>query len=368
MISYSPQTHSILEYNKARGVAIRTFLFYALVTFVFIGMLCIAYNEYSLLDSNPQTIRQNCSSESLTLTINTTTTVSPIKQPVLSDTLDIPEIYKIPIPRKAHMPCQSYHEINGISFDQLWEYPPVSVFIGIFTIATKFERRQVIRDLYRAQQKTLIDDRVEYRFIMGKPDSPHLQLRLEIEQEAYGDLLILNITENLNKGKGHAYWKWAAKTFAGIPENKSLLIAKADDDVFIHFQNLALNLRPLAPEYLYYGHERKKKGGGWRTGLMFILSMDYIEWIGKTEIPKRFIKGPEDVRVWDWLRWGNLPKTTWVNEDCLLYQDPRSTEKRHSWLHKDYAGPQTIGMHGLKKSFMWDGVIDLFFGKNQFTD
>ncbi|CAG8650742.1 2897_t:CDS:1, partial [Paraglomus occultum] len=60
--------------------------------------------------------------------------------------------------------------------------------------------------------------------------------------------------------------------------------------------------------------------------------------------------------------------TSWINEECLLYQDPRSTAKRHKWLHKDYAAPQTIGLHGLKKSWMWNGVIDLFFGNNQFTD
>ncbi|CAG8541494.1 1492_t:CDS:1, partial [Paraglomus occultum] len=206
------------------------------------------------------------------------------------------------------MPCQSYHESKGISFDQLWEFPPVTVFIGIFITGENSEIRQILRSLYRSQQKTLIGDRVEYRFIMGKPASPDLQIRLDIEQEAYGDLVILNITENLNKGKGLAYWKWVAKTYAGIPENKSLLVAKADSDIFIHLQNLALNLRPLTPKYLYYGHERKKPGGGWRTGILFILSMDYVEWIGKTDIPPKYIRGPEDVRVWDWLNWGNLPK------------------------------------------------------------
>ncbi|CAG8615381.1 5408_t:CDS:2, partial [Ambispora leptoticha] len=292
--------------------------------------------------------------------------------PAVNGTPKIPKAYQSPIPRKTHMSCNSYHEMNGITFDQLWEYPPISLFIGIFTVPYNFERRQLVRTIYRAQQKNLKGDLVDFRFIIGKPhkkdDSPNLRLHLKLEQEAYGDLVMLDIKENLHKDKAYKYWTWVASTYTSSPKSKYLLFAKADDDEYINFQNLALNLRPLERTNLYYGRERKKEGGGWRTGLLFVLSPDYVKWIGATDIPENLIKGPEDVVVWKWLVWGNLSRTSWINEDCLLYQDPRSSEKRHTWLQKDFASPQTIALHGLKELWMWDGVIELFHGENQFSD
>ncbi|CAG8683635.1 13598_t:CDS:1, partial [Ambispora gerdemannii] len=248
--------------NSARS------LFFVLTLLTLIGLL-LAYYRYLSLNANTVPIKEDNAVpaptsydpvdlqkpyETVVLSNKSTgdapmpTSTKPSPSP--SGPPKIPEIYQSPIPQKAHMPCNSYHELNGITFEQLWEYPPISLFIGIFTIPYNFERRQLVRTLYRVQQKNIKDDLVDFRFIIGKPkkedDSPNLRLRLKLEQQAYGDLVMLDVEDGFSNGrKSYRYWKWVANTYTSSPESQYLLFAKADDDEYINFQNLALNLRPL---------------------------------------------------------------------------------------------------------------------------
>ncbi|CAG8439484.1 1328_t:CDS:2 [Ambispora leptoticha] len=266
--------------------------------------------------------------------------------------------YDYPIPRRAHMECQSYHEKNNVTFDQLWSYPPTKVLVGIFTTANTFERRQLLRTLYKAAQTELKDDWVDFKFIIGRPkpdqDSPLLQLKLKVEQAAFKDVVMLDIVENLNEGKIYEYFRWAGLTYN---ENNTVeqydYIAKADDDAYVHFQNLALNLRPLSREKLYYGyyipvHEKF----GFMTGMLEVLSIDHVRWVSTADIPEKSIIGPEDAMVAQWLELGGWKFVNWIHENCLLYEDPRSNA--NPWCWRPWASPHTIVFHGMKVDWKWD--------------
>jgi hypothetical protein len=70
------------------------------------------------------------------------------------------------------------------------------------------------------------------------------------EQKTYGDLVLLDIKENMNNGKSHDWLKYAAAHFP-----KAWLIGKGDMDTYIHLPNLFDQLKTRVPmtRNLYYG-------------------------------------------------------------------------------------------------------------------
>src|SRR5581483_6493921 len=113
-----------------------------------------------------------------------------------------------PIPFRPKMKCKSYHEKQGVSFKQLWNWPSIRIFIGIWSVEDKYELRHIIRTLYSKQKQNLIGDNVDFKFILGTPTDDEWKLRLTAENDTYGDLVILDIEENMNNGKAYYYWKW----------------------------------------------------------------------------------------------------------------------------------------------------------------
>ncbi|CAG8597831.1 9934_t:CDS:2 [Diversispora eburnea] len=64
----------------------------------------------------------------------------------------------------------------------------------------------------------------------------------------YGDIVILNITENMNEGKTMEYFNWFAKY------RKDNYMVKLDDDSFIHLIHYYRDLQDLPRERAYYGN------------------------------------------------------------------------------------------------------------------
>lgn len=182
-----------------------------------------------------------------------------------------------PIPFRGKMECKSYHEKKGIPFKKLWNWPPVSIFIGIWTVADKFEIRNLIRTLNLIQKMNLVGDKVDFKFILGIPPefTPELESKLIIENNTYGDLIMLNNIENMNNGKAYYYWKWVSE----YSDMQYDYVIKADDDAFVHFQNLALNLRPLPRNHLYYGLESPDL---FMYGELETLSVDQVHMIANS--------------------------------------------------------------------------------------
>lgn len=199
----------------------------------------------------------------------------------------------IRIPFRPKMECEGYNELSGISFEQLWYWPSVRIFIGIWSVADKYEIRHLIRTLNLKQRRNLTDDIVDFKFILGIPseNNPELKLKLKAENDTYGDLVMLDTVENMNNGKGYYYWKWIAEQ---LDNTRYDYVSKTDDDSFIHFQNLALNLRPLTRDNLYYGNKSPRSFRSFMRGAIEVLSVDLAHLIVSFPFKKREWNGPED--------------------------------------------------------------------------
>jgi hypothetical protein len=64
--------------------------------------------------------------------------------------------------------------------------------------------------------------------------------------EAFGDIILLDMPENMNSGKTHAFFSWAAENASVYPGQRPDYVVKADDDSFIMLGELEHRLR-LAP-------------------------------------------------------------------------------------------------------------------------
>ncbi|OCH96129.1 hypothetical protein OBBRIDRAFT_787579 [Obba rivulosa] len=105
----------------------------------------------------------------------------------------------------------------GVDFDSL---SPAGVLVGVFSMDASVERRMLIRSTWashpRSREGAVGGDggvgtsRTVVRFIMGQPRK-EWERRIKLEQELYNDLVVLPIAENMNDGKTHAYFAWAAQ-------------------------------------------------------------------------------------------------------------------------------------------------------------
>jgi hypothetical protein len=117
---------------------------------------------------------------------------------------------------------------------------PVGLFLGVFSMDSYFERRMLIRTTWanhprsregagggdggRGTSRTIV------RFILGQPRKGDWERRIRLEMESecdtrisrmrcylnnvtseYNDIIILPIQENMNSGKTHSYFTWAAE-------------------------------------------------------------------------------------------------------------------------------------------------------------
>ena len=94
-------------------------------------------------------------------------------------------------------------------------------------------------------------DVVDIRFVVGLPpkDDVGLHYFLKWEQERYGDLQVLNISENMNEGKSYEYFASLARMFPSDDplERPYDYAMKADDDTLLNLPQLVERLRPLVP-------------------------------------------------------------------------------------------------------------------------
>ncbi|KAJ3218838.1 hypothetical protein HK099_004914, partial [Clydaea vesicula] len=214
------------------------------------------------------------------------------------------------------------------------------IFIGIFSTADRFYRRNLIRSTYL----NLEAPKVMYKFVLGKPATNKQQLLLKFEQEKFNDLFILDIEENMDNGKTFNYFK---TLYNAYHPHQFKFVMKADDDTFLHFPNLEKKFLSL-PEYdVYFGRKVEHingNGGGFIAGMGYALSWNLVEFIAtKVENnPKQEIIGQEDFLVTTWLNNGKIYYKM-ISEVNEFYDSP---ESKKGWS-KNYS-PGTMLIHQLK--------------------
>ncbi|VDB84947.1 unnamed protein product [Peniophora sp. CBMAI 1063] len=113
-------------------------------------------------------------------------------------------------------------EFPPAGFDDL---PPAGVFLGVFSIDSSYDRRMLIRSTWATHDRSRNGagpgdggngtSRTLVRFILGQPRKSW-ERRVQLEMDQYNDIVILPIAENMNSGKSHTFFSWAA-TMAYVP-------------------------------------------------------------------------------------------------------------------------------------------------------
>ncbi|CAG8825707.1 5576_t:CDS:2, partial [Gigaspora margarita] len=138
--------------------------------------------------------------------------------------------------------------------DDTYTKPPpgvdqnLTIFIGIMTIYEKIKIRECLRKLYTHNNDALArylgvkKSPVTIRFIMGLAKD-EFKDKLEEESKMYGDIVILNITESMEK---------RLNILIGLLSMKDNYLVKMDDDAFIHLIHYYRDLQDLPRKRAYY--------------------------------------------------------------------------------------------------------------------
>lgn len=216
---------------------------------------------------------------------------------------------------------------------------PVNIFVGVLTMDTKFDRRQMIRDTYLMYKP----DNVIFKFVLGRPsDDPKVLSKLEEEYHKYGDLMFLDIEENMNEGKTYEYLKFMADTYNSTGLD---YVFKADDDSYIRLDRLEMDMRKQKRQMLYWGY---LVGNTFMGGECYGLSFDLVKWISTSQTAQKYKTGHEDSQVQKWFKWASIDyKVHYSPRNCYIYDDPESDSVYARALTND---SRTIVVHNLKRN------------------
>lgn len=291
-------------------------------------------------------------------------------------------------PDKEHAQWRTYCQ-NQSSFPHAYAdaLAPVDVFVGVFSVDSSYERRHLIRSTYATHELPLDPStgrptsHVQVKFIIGKPRNAHAR-RVALEMETFNDIVVLDIDENMNRGKTHAYFQWAAENAtvpflravdqqtsqrplgahldeprqrgnghgqtrevlggtADQPQRYQVLwkkadyVVKADDDAYIFLQELERHLRVAPRQMTYWGYLIRNWFMG---GECYALSSDLVQYVAHSANVLHHVKGKEDKKVAQWINLHpNRSGIHWVAERCWIYDHPKAgTAYSHGFLFPDY--------------------------------
>ncbi|GAA5951724.1 hypothetical protein JCM3765_003095 [Sporobolomyces pararoseus] len=239
--------------------------------------------------------------------------------------------------------CQEQRPFPHALADSL---KPVNVFVGVFSVDAAVDRRNAIRMSYAKHSKPIDPltgrpgQNVQVKFVLGRPREKWSK-RIALEMEMFNDIVVLDVSENMNKGKTFAFFNWAnenatvpvyystggeggedGKKEVGVGFKKVDYVVKADDDAFIVLSELERHLRLTPRENTYWGYLIRNRFMG---GEVYALSSDLVNYLSTYPRPSSWTIGKEDQRVAKWMR--NHPNASsihWITERCYIYDHPKA--------------------------------------------
>ncbi|TIB87785.1 hypothetical protein E3Q19_03540 [Wallemia mellicola] len=124
-------------------------------------------------------------------------------------------------PDKNPLPWRTYCQ-DTLSFphELADSLAPVTILVGVMSIDRSAERRNVIRQTYARKASPRDGTHVQVIFFIAR-SRPSLRHAIHLEQETFGDLVVLDMKENMNSGKTFEFFNWASK-HAWIPDPATL--------------------------------------------------------------------------------------------------------------------------------------------------
>lgn len=234
--------------------------------------------------------------------------------------------------------------------------PGFSILVGILTRADLYERRHFLRLVYGAQQST--SAAVDVKFVFCRLTKVEQRFLVALEALRFGDIVVLNCTENMNAGKTYSF---LSALPAALAPRRYDYVMKTDDDALVRVEALAAALRPLPRRDLYYGRavpcgaDRADLliSGAYMSGMGFVLSWDVVEWIATSKVAAGDRVGSEDKVVGRWLAKGKKGRNR-VSSPAM-YDYPGTNGRCSHEL-----SPETVVVHRLKRRDRWLDVIKFF--------
>ncbi|EIW68641.1 hypothetical protein TREMEDRAFT_39553 [Tremella mesenterica DSM 1558] len=245
---------------------------------------------------------------------------------------------------------------------------PVGVLVGVFTTDAGTARRHMIRQSWASHWRSRSEgtEGVRVRFVMARP-RPRYAHAVQLEMEAFNDIIFLDMPEKMNSGKTYAFFSWAAEN-ATVPdweyptlsqkriegqvgtngqdipegteaapspiwrgERRPDYVIKADEDSFIMLGELERRLRAAPRSKAYWGYLVKNLFMG---GECYGLSFDLVQYIASSPALRTLTYGKEDKLVSKWIRMHPArEEIVWVAERCWIYDHPKApTVYAHGFL------------------------------------
>ncbi|KAJ0697787.1 putative galactosylxylosylprotein 3-beta-galactosyltransferase [Helianthus annuus] len=238
----------------------------------------------------------------------------------------------------------------------------IRVLLAILTLPDQYQRRQFLRLVYGTQ--TVESGRVDVKFVFCNLTKEDQKVLIALEIMRYDDIIILNCTENMNKGKTYTFFSSLPDMLNDVPDGFGgsyppyHYVMKGDDDAYFRLDNLVESLRPLPREDLYYGYtipcDSMDPYGRYMSGMGYLISWDIVEWIRDSEIPKSHLEGPEDKVFGDWMKEGQRGKNRHNAKWSMYnYPDPPTKCTHELW-------PNTVAVHLLKTQEKWIQTLKYF--------
>lgn len=224
-------------------------------------------------------------------------------------------------------------------------------------------------------------------------------------------MIILPIPENMNSGKTHTFFSWAAVNawvppmelgFPSYPISYSNItgiqsamaqhdphtpnsyrawvrpdfIVKADDDSFVMLSELEARLRVEMSEatslrsshgtvsarldhprdpLIYWGYLVKNR---FMAGELYALSWSIVNWVAVDPSLKSMVKGAEDKQVAKWMaKHPRAAEIRWSSEHCWIYDHPRAgTVYSHGFLFPSEVARVQKGYRSFVESLWYDAA------------
>lgn len=84
---------------------------------------------------------------------------------------------------------------------------PALIKLHTFSVTGNFAARDFLRQVARLGIPEPLRHLVEFKFVLGKSQDPEEEAKADAEQEIHGDLLRLDMDENINNGKSYEWIK-----------------------------------------------------------------------------------------------------------------------------------------------------------------
>ena len=231
----------------------------------------------------------------------------------------------------------------------------VKILLGIFTLETAHDRRNLIRQSYWK-----VPNNVDRFFIVGRL-TDNVTASVVAENNTYGDILVLNsFSENMNDGKSLDYFDFIHRQFYHKHYD---FVLKGDDDAIYHLPNLERKLSSFSffgqsVDSFYFGAMKYLSLGSDGVVALYALGSLYgISWnlLHCISAPRQALNrvGGEDMVVATWLHNCNV---------ALKMIDIGESHRNYRSCGKSSLHSNMLVVHPLKLDHAMTHCSHLYFG------